>query len=106
MEKLYKLIYCECCDYENKSGWCYEMYLKFLDERFYGCKREGKKFLDKGWEEIGFIDSEDIFLLIYLFYKYKLEKGIYIYIYNFIEIGELIVKVVRIDDGEGNKLFV
>ena len=43
MEKLHKPSYCECCDHENKSGWCYEMYSKSSDERLYGCKREKKE---------------------------------------------------------------
>ena len=59
MEKLYKPTYCECCDHENKSGWCYEMYSKSSDERLYGCKREGKHLLHRGWEETGSTDSED-----------------------------------------------
>ena len=105
MEKLYKPTYCECCDHENKSGWCYEIYSKSSDERLYGCKREGKKLLDKGWEETGSTDSEDTPLLIYPPHKYKSEKGIHTYIYNSIETGEPIVKVVRTDDGEGNKSF-
>ena len=83
----------------------YEIYSKSSDERLYGCKREGKKLLDKGWEETGSTDSEDTPLLIYPPHKYKSEKGIHTYIYNSIETGEPIVKVVRTDDGEGNKSF-
>ena len=106
MEKLYKPKYCECCNHENKNGWCYEMYSKSSDERLYACKREQQSLLDKGWYPTGSTDSENTPLLRYPPKKYKSEKGVHDYIYRSLSTNEQLVKVTRTDDGEGKKKFV
>ena len=95
---------CPSCDKKNENHWCYNFISK--GELVHACKREGELLNHSDeWEILNITDKEGTPLKKPKPRKIFSPKGDTEYVYTDITTGDPVIKILRKDDGHGNKNF-